>query len=131
MINEEKLSKYIGSKIREYRLKKKLNQKELGKRIGVSHNTVSDYENGKISLGQDMLFVLADEFGVSIDDFFPARKKSINNLEEIISNEDFDVTDIEFLRHLIEKTKSLSGNDRDRFMQNIRLAIEFFDKADK
>lgn len=129
MIDEKELSKFIGRKIKEFRSNRKWSQKELGKRIGVSHNTVSDYENGKITLGQDMLFTLADVFEVTIDDFFPARKDS--NIEEIILNEDFDATDIEFLRHLIEKTKSLSGDDRERFMQNIRLAIEFFEKGNK
>ena len=83
-----------------------------------------------MAIGQDMLFNLAEVFGVTIDDLFPARKESIN-IEDFISNEDFDITDIEFLRQLIEKAKSLTTEERAKFMQNIRLAVEFFEKTDK
>ncbi len=129
MIDEQKLKKFIGEKVKEYRKERKWSQKELGNRIGVSHNTVSDYENGKISIGQDMLFVLADVFEITIDDFFPARK--VLNVSDLIDNENFDTSDIEFLRYLIEKTESFNGSDRDKFMQNIRFAVEFFEKSNK
>lgn len=129
-MEEKELRKFVGSKIKEFRLKNKMTQKTLGEKIGVAHNTVSQYENGEKTLGQDSLFLMADIFDVSIDDFFPARE-NVNNLEEIISDEDFDVSDIEFLRQLIEKAKSLSSDDREVFMQNIRLAIEFFEKNNK
>lgn len=126
-MDEMKLRKYIGDKIREFRINKKLSQKELGEKLGVSHNTVSDYENGKILLGQDKLFALADVLDVSIDDFFPARNTD-KKIEEIIANEDFDASDIEFLRQLIEKVKSLSNEDRERLIDDIRIAVEFFEK---
>ena len=117
-------------KRRENKLRQVDVAKKLGELVGVSHNTISDYENAKIAIGQDMLFNLAEVFGVTIDDLFPARKESIN-IEDFISNEDFDITDIEFLRQLIEKAKSLTTEERAKFMQNIRLAVEFFEKTDK
>lgn len=130
MIDEKALRKHIAKKVKDYRLDNKWSQKKLGELVGVSHNTISDYENAKIAIGQDMLFNLAEVFGVTIDDLFPARKESIN-IEDFISNEDFDITDIEFLRQLIEKAKSLTTEERAKFMQNIRLAVEFFEKTDK
>lgn len=129
-MKEKEVMKFVGSKIKEYRQRNKMTQKELGEKIGVAHNTISQYESGEKTLGQDALFMLADIFGVSIDDFFPARE-SKEDLRDILSDEEFDVSDIEFLRQLIEKAHSLSPEDRSVFMHNIRLAVEFFDKIKK
>ena len=70
-MEDKKLSEYIGNKIKSLRKEKNITQNELGKRIGVKNNTISAYERGAISTDQDVLFKLADVFGVSINDFFP------------------------------------------------------------
>src|SRR5699024_9197683 len=76
-MDENKLSIYIGSKIKELRKKKKITQNELGKKIGVKNNTISAYERGAISTDQDILFRLADALNVSINDFFPNTTNNV------------------------------------------------------
>jgi len=126
------LSKFVGSKIREYRKNKNMTQKELGEKIGVKHNTISDYEKGKISPEQDMLFALAGALEVSINDFFPALDDN-NDLEDALieSNDNLDLSDMAFLKEMINQLESLEGDDRERFMDNIRLAVEFYNKSGK
>lgn len=75
-MDENKLRIYIGSKIKQLRRKRNITQNELGKLLGVKNNTISAYERGAISTDQDILYRLADIFGVSINDFFPNNNES-------------------------------------------------------
>lgn len=99
----EGLSKYVGNKIKVFRTRKKLTQKELGEKIGVKHNTISAYESGRISPEQDMLFALSDALDVGIDDFFPPRDTSDNFESALKMTDGLSVKDMEFLNRLIEK----------------------------
>ncbi len=126
-----KLAIYVGKKIREYRKKKGLTQKELGEKIGVKHNTISNYETGAASPEQDALFALSRALDVKVDNFFPSGEGSQLDQAVQISNENFDVTDLDFLNKLIRQAAALNGDDRKRFMDNIRFAVEYFDKANK
>lgn len=76
---KKEISKFVGSRIRSYRLNNNLTQKELGNKLGVKHNTVSSYEKGTNEPEQDTLFRLAKILNVSINDFFPYdEEKNIN-----------------------------------------------------
>lgn len=75
---KREVSKHIGKKIRYFRTKNKMTQKELGEKVGVKHNTISSYEKGTNDVEHDILFKMAEILNVSINDFFP----SINNKEE-------------------------------------------------
>ena len=55
----DKLSNYIGGKIRQYRKEKNLTQEELGKMIGTKKATISNYETGYRSPNQDVLFAVS------------------------------------------------------------------------
>lgn len=124
------LSKFVGNKIREYRKKKKMTQKQLGDQIGVKHNTVSDYENGKISPEQDSLFSLSKALEVSVDDFFPAHDgDKLLDRAVRLSDDNLDLDDLEFLQKIMNKAKTLDDDSRTRFFDNIRLAVEIFDKS--
>ena len=80
-MDEQKLSLYIGSKIKHFRKKGKITQEELGKKIGVKNNTISAYERGAISTDQDILFKLADALDISINDLFPETVVSVKSHE--------------------------------------------------
>ena len=54
-------------RIKELRLGLGINQVEFGKRIGVSKQCVSNWENGNIQPSIDMLIRLANTFSVSTD----------------------------------------------------------------
>lgn len=68
---KKEIRKFVGEKIRYYRKKNGLTQKELGDKIGVRHNTISQYESGTNEPEQDMLFAIANILDVSVNEFFP------------------------------------------------------------
>lgn len=130
-LKEKDLANYVGSKIKEYRKKKKMTQKELGKKIDKSDNTISNYETGAIAPSQDALFALAQALEVKVDDFFPGTTDGYLDQAASNTDNDMDIADLNFLNQLVNHAKTLDGVDRKRFVDNIRLAVEFFDKTEK
>jgi len=129
-MNDKKLRTYIGSKIKELRIKRNITQSELGKKIGVKNNTISAYERGVISTDQDILFKLSDVLDVSIDEFFPStEEEKTNELERALQmTEGLEIKDVAFLNKLIEKTLSLEGAEREKFLESIRFTVDYYDK---
>lgn len=80
------INKYIGNKIREFRLKKNITQEELAEYLNTTSQTVSRYEIGERKTNQDILFKLAEYFNVSINDFFPPLSFDNANIVDINSN---------------------------------------------
>lgn len=72
------LQKYVGEKIKEFRLKQGMSQEELADLLQTTKQTVSRYEIGERKANQDVLFKLSEIFGVSIDDFFPPKEKRLS-----------------------------------------------------
>jgi len=57
----------LGENIRRLRQERGMCQEELGRRVGASKQSVSNWENGNIMPSIDLLLRLADFFGVSTD----------------------------------------------------------------
>ncbi|MCX8045739.1 MAG: transcriptional repressor LexA [Anoxybacillus gonensis] len=76
------LQRYVGEKIKEFRLKRGMSQEELADLLGTTKQTVSRYEIGERKANQDVLFKLSEIFKVSIDDFFPSKKE--NEVKSIV-----------------------------------------------
>ena len=57
----------LGDRIREIRLAKKISQVELAKSLGVTKQSVSNWENENIQPSIDMLSKIADVLSVSTD----------------------------------------------------------------
>ena len=53
--------------LKELRRDKKITQKEMGERMGISQASYSDYENGIRNMPLTMLDFLADTLGTSTD----------------------------------------------------------------
>ncbi|PTK52058.1 transcriptional regulator [Staphylococcus haemolyticus] len=75
-MDKKELAKFIGNKIRKYRLKMELTQDQLGEKLDTKKSTISNYETGYRTPQQDDLFEIAHVLNISIDDLFPKRKKS-------------------------------------------------------
>lgn len=58
------------NKIKEYRTQHGMNQQELGKRIGVSRQTISLIERGDYNPSITVCLKLAKVFGKKVDDLF-------------------------------------------------------------
>lgn len=131
-IDKKELAVYVGKRIRYFRKKKGLTQKELGELIGRTHNTVSNYETGTISPEQDALFAISRALDCTLDDLFPLGEGD-DSLDRAVSlsDDDLDFEDLEFLNKLIRKAKTLKGDERRRFISNIKVAVELFDDGNE
>ena len=83
-MTDKELAIYIGAKIKEFRLKRNLTQKELAKLVSVGDTTIANYEKGFRSPKKDTMFDLANAFNISIDDLFPPiQNDSSSNTPQI------------------------------------------------
>ena len=87
-------------RLRELRTKSGLTQNEIATKLGVSGQTILNWENGIYEPKINQLIRLADLFSVSVD-YLIERKNTNKSIDDIckelekISKEDF----IEFVRH--------------------------------
>ena len=88
----------IGNKIKEYREKNNMTQKEIAEILGVEPGTISKYESGMIEPNIESLKRLADTFNITVDELIKDEEK-------------FDVTKVNVLEVLREqKEMGLKGN---------------------
>lgn len=78
------LKKYIGQRIRQFRLNRNLTAEELAKKLNTTRASITRYENGDRKANQDVLFQLAEIFNVSVDDFFPNRSTDKSGITNVI-----------------------------------------------
>jgi len=64
----------VGRQIRELRLRQRLTQTELARRIGIQQSDLSRMEKGEYRVPLDVLFRLLAELQVSITEFFGERQ---------------------------------------------------------
>lgn len=74
----------VGSKIKEYRMKKGLTQKDLADELHVTYQAVSKWENDSAEPSFDMLKQMCDIFECTIDDLFGTKKDTADIVEEKI-----------------------------------------------
>ncbi len=60
----------IGAVIKSLRLNKKMSQTELGKQLGYSARTVSDWENGNTEPNITTIKALVNFFDITYEEFF-------------------------------------------------------------
>ena len=131
-MDSKQLSEFVGKRIRYYRRKAKMTQRELGEKLGVKNNTVSDYEYGKISPEQNILFAISRVFDIRVDDLFPKRKNVTDELERALKmTDEMSLKDVELLNTLIEKTLSMDEQEREKFVESLRFTVEYHDKLRK
>ena len=88
----------IGNKIKEYREKNNMTQKEIAEILGVEPGTISKYESGMIEPNIESLKRLADTFNIAVDELIKDEEK-------------FDLTKVNVLEVLREqKEMELKGN---------------------
>ena len=70
-IQEIDIETFVGLKIREYRIMRKMSQGALGKKIGIAFQQVQKYENGTNRVPTSRLFIIAKILNVPMMKFFP------------------------------------------------------------
>ena len=124
------INEIVGSNIKKYRKMRGLTQKDLGDRIGVKHNTVSQYEKGVNEPEHNMLYAIAKELNIRVSDLFPETTSSPEEsyVKGLFLAQNLTKEQKEYLEELINKAHSLDEQARENFFKNIRLAVEFFDR---
>lgn len=59
----------LGEKIKSYRIKKNISQVELAKKLLVSRQTVSNWENGRTRPDMENLILISKYFDIPLDVF--------------------------------------------------------------
>jgi transcriptional regulator with XRE-family HTH domain len=69
-----KSNKALGELIHYYRLIKGYSQKDLAKKLHVTISAISSWERGQNKPGLDVAMMIAEDIGISLDEFFLTRK---------------------------------------------------------
>lgn len=72
----------IGSKIKAARIEKKLTQEQVAELLGVSRQTISNWENEKSYPDIISVIALSDLYSVSLDELLKGDQKMTEHLEE-------------------------------------------------
>ncbi|WP_237049328.1 helix-turn-helix domain-containing protein [Lentibacillus amyloliquefaciens] len=129
MMTERELAEYVGQRIKEERKKKGITQKELGVMIGVKHNTISSYEAGTNAPEQNAIFKIARALDVSTDDLFPEKENATDELDRALRMaNNLNLKDAEFLNQLIEKTLTMTDEEREKFLESLKFTVEYYNK---
>ena len=60
----------LTTRIREYRLRARMNQEELAQRVGVRRETIGHLENGHYNPSLKLAMDIAHVFGCTVEDLF-------------------------------------------------------------
>lgn len=66
---------YLANKVRDFRTKNKMTQKDLAEKVGVSRQTIIKIEKGNYSPSALLGFEIAKVFGVELNDVFQMKEK--------------------------------------------------------
>lgn len=105
----------IGNKIKQLRYKSGLTQEQLAEKIGVSAQSVSKWENSITMPDITLLPLLAEEFGVSIDDLFDlTTEQKLRRIENRMETEEELSSDIFKEYEDFLKNQLLENEDKTR-----------------
>lgn len=116
---------FIGARLRELRIKRRLSQAESGKPLRVTLQQMQKYESGDNRLRATQLHTLAKFYGVSMDHFFPngasdpTRGRYTELDREAQAVMDFAATKKGFA--LMRAFLALDEHDRPALMTYVRL----------
>ena len=82
-------NKAVGLKIKEYRKKKKLTQKELAQLINRTESSIRKYEKGLIEIPNSILEKIAHVLEVNISDLIDVTSILSSNIKSQIANDEF------------------------------------------
>lgn len=105
---------YLGTNIKEYRLKKGYTQEQLAYELGVSSQTVSRWENGMTYPDIVMLPIIAELFDTSIDNLMGYAKECPTK-----EREDFfvEVNKLETSERIMRHREMLQKYPNDTYLQ--------------
>lgn len=138
-MDKDKLQKYVGKKIEEFRKKKGFTQAELAKKIGefdsslkVKNNTISAYERGEVNIGMNTLFALSRVLEVKMDDFAPPRKNQDDqfSIDRVPSktNKELTLVDLQRIQEMVDKASSVDTEGAELIEELLKANIALYKK---
>lgn len=113
-----------GSRIRDYRILKNLEQEQLASELGVTQQTVSNYEKGKTDPGIDTLEKICSILGITMMEFFAVDQDVSalpSDVYEFITQKDNQ----DLIRFIAEmKNLGYSNEGITEWLQNLRNTVE-------
>lgn len=112
----------LGTKIRELRKKKELTQEELATKLSVSNQAVSKWENGTCYPDMAQIPILANFFGVSLDELFGYDASLLNErIDAIIAEHN------KYFWKERKKAEEILVNALKEYPENERLLTELIE----
>ena len=122
-MDQIKMGKFIAA----LRKEKGLTQEKLGEKLGVTNKTVSRWENGNYMPDVEMLSLLSEEFGVSINELISGerlaaedfKKAADSNLVTALSSSTFTLKEkIVFFRAYLKTQYSCAISTKSKWKQD-------------
>lgn len=136
-MKNKKIKDIIASNLREYRKQNGYTQKELANELGVSHNTISSWENGTNSIDIDTLVDICSLFHVTLNDMynnFSENESAIIEEPKIIAAAGGGLTDAdERFREILKEKQTLcetivAANLDKRQIKELIALVKTFEK---
>ncbi|PEL12698.1 helix-turn-helix domain-containing protein [Bacillus sp. AFS017336] len=116
--------------LRRLRISKKLTQEDVAKKLEISRQRYSNYENGVRQPDQEMLTKIADLFEVSVDYILGREETGGNPLAQIQKLvEEHGIENISFFD--IEKWKNLSPAEIELVKQHFEMVAKMAEQRNK
>jgi methanogenic corrinoid protein MtbC1 len=96
----------FGLILKENRKKKKMSQKILGQTLGLGQTTIANYESGLRFPSHDKLILIANYFGISIDELMGINKKEGVNQRDEPYEDDYKILQSRFQILLLEEREN-------------------------
>ena len=101
MTNIDPIDATIGKQLREFRLRNKLSQRELGETMGVTFQQIQKYESGRNKVSLKVVRKLCSHYNVSPLHFFEGFEKDLL--------QDFNLQDQDELERLLRMNQKIKS----------------------
>ncbi len=104
--------KEIGERIKSVRQNCKLTQSKFAKKLHMTQQTLSRYENGKSTVPNDVLENIAQEFGVSLTYFLGIDSDKFSD-DELLLIEFYRKADVRVRKQILELIKVMAAGGKE------------------
>jgi transcriptional regulator with XRE-family HTH domain len=120
----ESLKQTIAQNIRDFRSAKNISAAEMGRKLGVSQSTVSDWETGKKMPRAEVIEKIADYFGIMRTEILTSRDERVRQAKKPA---EYEVIDLDYLLSssvkVVASGKLLTSDEKDMAARIIKAAF--------
>lgn len=129
---QEEAKKIVKLNLERLLAKTRMSQTDLAERSGIPISTINGYVKGTSLPTPGNTEKISRVFNVGKEEIDPRfNEDSFKNFDFDEAKNKLNKDENEFFEALIEKALSLGESEREDFFENIRFAVEFFNKQKK